>query len=51
MPEFSLNPKLIARGLDRNRDGFVHDNIRVAAPGLLDGPVSVERLAQALAAY
>ncbi|MEB3204938.1 MAG: hypothetical protein VKP57_09585 [Candidatus Sericytochromatia bacterium] len=50
MPEFSLDPRLIARGLDRNRDGFVHDNIRVAAPGLLDGPVSVERLAQALAA-
>lgn len=48
MPELNLDPRLVARGLDRNRDGFVHDNIRVAAPGLLDGPVSVERLAQAL---
>lgn len=50
MPDINLDPKLVARGLDRNRDGFVHDNVRMAAPGLLDGPVSVDRLAQALAA-
>lgn len=49
MPDLNLDPRLVARGLDRNRDGFVHDNIRIVAPCVLEGPVSVDRMAQALA--
>ncbi|MBM3269979.1 MAG: hypothetical protein FJZ01_20280 [Candidatus Sericytochromatia bacterium] len=50
MGELRIDPRFVAIGFDQNRNGVVHDDLRIDVPGLAsaDGSVTVDQLAAAL---
>ncbi len=50
MGDVRIDPRFVAIGFDQNRNGMVHDDLRIDVPGVAaqDGSVSVAQLAAAL---